>query len=328
MRRREFITIVGAAAVFWPLAGRAQQAGKTYRLAELTSGTAASRVQFLAAFMRSMRDLGYIEGKNLDIEQRSAEGKFERLPALARELIAWNPDVLFVSTTPAALAAKAATSTIPIVFVSVADPLGVGLVASLSRPGRNITGITNIAAELAGKRLEILKEIVPAATKIAVLINPNDQNASLQMKSASSVIKRLNVRLEPILHIRGRDDLKVVFEAAVRAGAAAALRMVDPLSTALREPTVRFAAEYRLPVIYAFREDVVAGGLVSYGTSLPDQYRQTATFVHKIFNGAKPADIPVEQPTKFELAINLKTAKTLGLTVPPNLLTSADEVIE
>jgi ABC-type uncharacterized transport system substrate-binding protein len=328
VRRRDFITLLGGGAA-WPLAARAQgEPGKVYRLGQLSGGTAASRVPLLAAFVRGMRDLGYVEGQNLVVEHRYAEGRFEVLPALARELLAWNPDVLFVSTTPASLAAKAATSTVPIVMVSVADPLGVGLIASLSRPGGNVTGVTNIGAELAGKRVEILKEIVPAASRIAVLINPDDQNALLQMQDARLAADKLGVRLEPVLHARMSDDLKDAFEAATRAGAGAALRMIDPLAAALREQTVALAVEYRLPVIYAFREDVVAGGLVSYGTSLPDQYRQAATFVHKIFTGAKPADLPVEQPTKFELVINLKTAKALGLTVPDNLLARADEVIE
>jgi putative ABC transport system substrate-binding protein len=328
VKRREFITLMGGAAA-WPRAARAQgEPGKVYRLGQLSGGTAASRVPLLAAFVRGMRDLGYVEGQNLVVEHRYAEGRFEVLPALARELLAWNPDVLFVSTTPASLAAKAATSTVPIVMVSVADPLGVGLIASLSRPGGNVTGVTNIGAELAGKRVEILKEIVPAASRIAVLINPDDQNALLQMQDARLAADKLGVRLEPVLHARTSADLKDAFEAATRAGAGAALRMIDPLAAALREQTVALAVEYRLPVIYAFREDVVAGGLVSYGTSLPDQYRQAATFVHKIFTGAKPADLPVEQPTKFELVINLKTAKALGLEIPPTLLARADEVIE
>jgi putative ABC transport system substrate-binding protein len=327
MRRREFIAALGG-AVAWPIAGRAQQPGKVYRLGQLSGGTKASRVALLSAFMGGLHDLGYVEGQNLVIEHRYAEGRFEVLPVLARELLAWNPDVLFVSTTPASLAAKAATSTVPIVMVSVADPLGVGLVPSLSRPGGNVTGVTNIGADLAGKRVEILKEIVPAVSRVAVLINPDDQNAMLQMQNARLAADKLGVRLEPVLHTRVDADLKDAFEAATRARAGAALRMVDPLATALREQTVALAAEYRLPVIYAFREDVVSGGLVSYGPSLPGQYRQAAMFVHKIFTGAKPADLPVEQPTKIELLINLKTAKALGLEIPPQLLARADEVIE
>ena len=326
MKRREFIALLGAAAAF-PLLARAQPA-KVYRIAGLSGGTAASRAPLLAAFMRGMRDLGYVEGGNLIVEHRYAEGSFERLPSLVSELLAWKPDLLFVSTTPGGLAAKAATSTVPIVMVSVADPVGVGLVASLVRPGGNITGVTNIAAELAGKRVQILTEIVPAAAKVAVLINPDDPIAPLQMDSAKSAAGTLGIQLDPVLHIRGGADLEDAFAAAVRAGAAGALRMIDPTVTELRKPTAELAAKYKLPVIYPFREDVVAGGLMSYGTSLPDQYRQAAGLVHKILNGAKPADLPVEQPTKFEFAINLKTAKALGIVFPQSLLTLADEVIE
>jgi putative ABC transport system substrate-binding protein len=278
--------------------------------------------------MRGMRDFGYVEGQNLVIETRYAEGRFERLPALARELLAWNPDVLFVSTTPANLAAKAATSTVPIVMVSVADPLGVGLIDNLSRPGGNITGVTNIGADLAGKRVEIIKELVPSARKIAVFINPSDENAALQMKSAELAAGKLGVELQPVLPIRSAADLRGAFEAAARSGAGAAVRMIDPLVTALQKQTATLANEFRLPMIHPFRENVQAGGLISYGTSLLGQYRQAAPFVHKIFSGTKPADLPVEQPTTFELAINSVAAKAIGLTVPPTLIARADEVIE
>jgi putative ABC transport system substrate-binding protein len=327
MKRRKFIALLGTAAAL-PFSARAQQPGKVYRVAGLSGGTAASRAPLLAAFMGGMRDLGYVEGSNLVVEHRYAEGNFERLPVLVSELLAWKPDLLFVSTTPGALAAKAATSTVPIVMVSVADPVGVGLVASLVRPGGNITGVTNIAAELAGKRVQFLKEIVPAASKVAILINPDDPIAPLQMDSAKSAAGTLGIWLDPVLHIRGGNDLEGAFEAAVRTGAAAALRMIDPTVTELRKQTVELAAKHRLPVIYPFREDVVAGGLVSYGTSLPDQYQQAAALVHKILNGARPADLPVEQPTKFEFAINLKTAKSLGIVFPPSLLALADEAVE
>ena len=311
-----------------PLVARAQQPDRTYRLGQLHAGTKASRAPLLAAFARGMRELGYVEGRNLVTEYRYADGRFERLPTLARELLSWKPDVLLVSTTPGNLAVKTATATVPIVMVSVADPIGVGLVASLAHPGGNITGVTNIGAELAGKRLEILKEIVPTASKVAVFINPNDQNATLQMNSAKPVAEKLAVHLEPVLQVRRGSDLKGAFEAAVRARAEAGLRMLDPVATDLRHQTVQLAAEYRLPVIYPFLEDAAAGGLASYGSSLPDQYRQAAAFVHKIFNGSKPADLPVEQPIKFDFAINLKAAKALGLIMPPTLLARADEVFE
>jgi putative ABC transport system substrate-binding protein len=328
MDRREFVRLLGGGATGWPLIARSEQTGRVFRVGYLSGGTAASRTPLLAAFEQGMRELGYVLGQNFVIEHRFAEGRFERLSTLARELLARTPDALLVSTTPGNLAAKAATSTVPIVMVGVADPLGVGLVASLSRPGGNITGVTNIAAELAGKRLEILKQIIPTASKVAVLINPNDQNASLQMRSATLAADKLAIRLEPVMHIRSEADIEAAFEGAVRARAAAAVRMIDPLGTGLREQVVSFAAKFRLPTIYGFREDVLAGGLVAYGPSLPDQYRQVATFVHKVLNGARPADLPVEQPTKFELALNLQTAKTLGLTIPPTMVSLADEVIE
>jgi putative tryptophan/tyrosine transport system substrate-binding protein len=327
MKRRQFVTSLGIAMVL-PLPAQAQQSGKVYRVAVLSGGSATSRADLIAAFMARMRDLGYVDGANLLVEHRFANNNFERLPQLMSELLAWGPDVLFVSTTPASLAAKTATSTVPIVMVAVADPVGVGLVASLARPGGNITGITNIAAELAGKRLEILKEIVPAARRVAILINPDDPNAQRQIESAKSAARPLGIELDPVLNIRSRQDLESVFAAAGRSGADAALRMIDPTVSDLRKPTVELAARYKLPVIYAFREDVIAGGLVSYGTSLSDQYRQAATLVDKILGGASPADLPVEQPTKFEFAVNLRTAKALAIVFPPSLLTLADEVIE
>ena len=328
MGRRRFLLQLGAAAtVLWAQGSRAQQT-KKFRIAYLSGGTQASRVPMLAEFRRGLRELGLTEQDDYVFEARFAEGQFARLPGLAKDLLALNPDVILASTTPASLAAKAATSVVPIVFVSVADPLGVGLVPSLARPGGNVTGVTNIGAELAGKRLEILKEIVPDVSRVVVLINPDDPNAPLQMRSAEAAAKNLMIRLGPILPIRSGGDLKGAFEAAVRNRASAALRMIDPLESALRNQTVALAAEHRLPVIYPFREAVRAGGLISYGTSLPDQYRQTAAYVQKILNGTKPADLPVEQPTKFELAVNAVTAKALGLVMPAMLLARADEVVE
>jgi putative tryptophan/tyrosine transport system substrate-binding protein len=213
-------------------------------------------------------------------------------------------------------------------MVLVADPVGVGIVQSLARPGGNITGVTNIVAELAGKRLELLKEIVPTASRIAVLVNPDNPNAAPQMRSAEEGARSLRVELGPVLAVRNAGDLEGAFEAAVRARAAGALRMIDAFAFILRKETATLAAKYRLPVIYPSREDVEAGGLMAYGTNIPEQYRQAATFVHKILRGAKPADLPVEQPTKFEFIINLKAAKQIGLTIPPNVLARADRVIK
>jgi putative ABC transport system substrate-binding protein len=327
MRRRAFIAGVGTIAL-WPFAVRGQQPVGMRRVGYLSGGGEVAQQPLLAAFRRGMQTLGYAEGPSYSFEARYAEGRFERLAALAEDLLGRNPDVLLVQSTPANLAAKAATPRVPIVMVGVADPVGVGLVPNLARPGGNITGITNIGAELAGKRLEILKELIPSLSKAAVMINPGDANAHLQMASAEAAARNLSVRLDPVLEIRSANDLQGAFAAAVSAGAGAALRMIDPLESALRRTTAALAVEHRLPVMFPFREAVEFGGLVSYGANLPDQFRQAATLVHKIFNGAKPADLPVEQPTKFELVINLRTAKALGLTIPPSVLARADEIIQ
>jgi putative ABC transport system substrate-binding protein len=309
-----------------PLAAQAQQAGKVYRVGHLSGGSEAKL--YLDAFREGMRALGYVEGQHWVLDARYAEGKVERLASLAQELIYRKPDVLLVSTTPGIVTAKAATSTIPIVMVLVADPVGTGIVPSLARPGGNITGMTTIVAELWGKRLEILKEIVPTASRIAVLVNPDNPAALPQMRSAEATAHRLGVELRPVLEVRSPGDLERAFGAAARARAHGALRMIDPLISILRKETASLAAKHRLPVIYPTRQDVEAGGLVAYGTNFPEQYRQAATFVDKLLRGAKPADLPVEQPTKFELVINVKTAKALGLTIPPSVLVRADQVIE
>lgn len=309
-----------------PSSALAQQAGKVYRIAYLTGSSEAARSAFLGEFKQGMRERGYVEGRSFVFEARYADGKFEKLPELAAELIRRRPDVLFVSTTPASLAAKRATATVPIVFVAVADPLGVGLIPNLARPGGNITGITNIVAELTGKRLALLKQIVPEASRIAILVNPDDPNASIQLGNAREAARALGVELHPIIHVRGAADLQPAFDAAARAGARAALRLVDPTSTMLRAQTVALASTQRLPVMYPFREDVEAGGLASYGTSLPGQYRQAAAFVDRILRGANPGDLPVEQPTKFDFALNMQTAATLGIAVPPALLLQAEQI--
>ena len=325
--RRQFLIATGALLAA-PLTAEAQRTGKVYSVGHLSgSGEVASK-PFVNAFREGMRARGYVEAQNLVLDERYAGGKVEHLPSLAQELIHGNPDALLVSTTPGSLAAKATTLTIPIVMVLVADPVGAGIVPSLARPGGNITGITNIVAELAGKRLELLKEIVPTASRIAVLVNPNSQNAPLQLQNAGAAARRLGIELRPVLEVRSAGDLEKAFEAAVRARADAAIRMIDPLVFILRKETAALAIKHRLPVIYPTREDVEAGGLVAYGTNIPEQYRQAATFVDKILRGAKPADLPVEQPTKFDLVINLKTAKALGLTIPQSLLFRATEVIE
>ena len=311
-----------------PLVAEAQRAEKVYRVGYLGGSSGSVVAPFLAAFRQGMHELGYVEGRNLMLEARFAEGKVDRFPSLAQELVRLNPDVLFVASSAGTLAAKAVTATIPIVFVGVGDPIGVGLVPNLARPRGNITGITNMTVELTGKRLELLKEMVPTASRIAVLVNPDAPIAAMQIRNAEAAARTLGVQLQPVLTVRDVGTLEAAFEAAVRSGASAALRMVDFTANTLRVETAKLAVKHRLPVMYPSREDVDVGGLVAYGTSWPGQYRQAATFVHKILRGAKPSDLPVEQPTKFELVINAKTAKALGLTIPPGVLLRVDHVIE
>jgi putative ABC transport system substrate-binding protein len=305
----------------------AQQSGQKFCVGYLSAGVAVARKPYLDGFRLGMRDFGFVEGQNLILETRFAEGKFDRLPNLAQELAQLKPDVILASTSQAVLAAKVMPS-IPIVMVAVADPVGIGIVASLARPGGNITGITNMNADLAGKRLELLKEILPNLSRVGVLINPDIGAASSQMRNAEEAARALKLTLEPVAAIRSGDDLPGAFAAVVNSRAKAAIRMVDPLISALRKETAELAVKHRLPIVFPFREDVEAGGLVSYGTDLATQYRQAARLVNKIIKGAKPGDLPVEQPKKFELVINLKTAKQIGLTIPPNVLARADKVIK
>jgi putative ABC transport system substrate-binding protein len=309
-----------------PIATDAQHPGKEFRVGHLSGGGKTANKFLVDAFRNELRARGYVEGQNLVLEEQYADGKFERLPFLAQELIQRNPDALLVATTPGNLAAKAATATIPIVFVGVADPVGAGIVPSLARQGGNITGITNIVAELAGKRLEILKEIVPKATRIGIIVNPNDQNMPLQMRYAMEGARRLGIKLDPILEVRTAGDLEKAFEAAAKARVPAMLRLVDPLASMLRKQTAALSLRYQLPVMYAFREDVAEGGLVAYGANASEQYRQAATLVDKILRGAKPGDLPVEQPTKFDLVINARTAKELKLTIPASLSFRAEVI--
>ena len=324
MRRRAMMALLAAGAAGWPL-GVAAQAREPYRVGYLTAGSGSTSRYFLEAFRDGMRELGYVD---FELVERFADGAFDRLPALAQELVALAPDVLLVATTPANLAAKAATTRVPIVMVAVADPVGVGLVSSLSEPGGNLTGVTNIAAELGGKRLELLREMTSGLRQVAILFNPSDANAGVQMRNAEEAARLLSLRLHPRLEIRGIEDLRPAFAAALAAGAQAALRFVDPAYLALRADTIALAAEHRMPVIYAFREDAEAGGLAAYGPNQLAGYRQAAGFVHKILQGAKPGDLPIEQPTKLELLINLRTARMLGLDLPASLIARADEVIE
>jgi putative tryptophan/tyrosine transport system substrate-binding protein len=312
-----------------PLAAEAQQATKVARIGYLLSNPAANP-HLHEAFRQGLRDLGYVEGRNLVIEYRSAEGKLERLPALAAELVALKVDVIVAGGTPAALATKQATKTLPIVFTAVADPVTSGLVTSLARPGGNVTGLSVLLPELVGKCLERLKQAVPEVSRVAVLWQPGglgERTEKDMLKRAEVAARALGVRLQ-FLEARGPADFDRAFSDMTRARAGALTVLASNMLLGERRRLVDLAAENRLPAVYTWRDFVDAGGLMAYGPDLADSFRRAATYVDKILKGAKPGDLPVEQPTKFELVINLKTAKALGLTIPPSLLGQADQVIQ
>jgi putative ABC transport system substrate-binding protein len=328
VKRREFITLLGGAAAAWPLRAGAQQAGKVYRIGVLEMTSATLNVANVYALRAGLRQLGYFEGQNLVIEYRSADGRDDRFPGLARELLALKVDVIVTRGTPAAKAAKNATSTVPVVMAASGDPLGTGLVTSLSRPGGNITGLSAIVGELAPKRLELIREIVPGLARIAVLANTSNDAVRRDWAGIETAARSLGVQAQ-LLDLRNSDALGPTFDAAGAARRAGALVVViDAITLANRQRIVDLAMKYRLPAIYSSREFVDIGGLISYGVSYPDLYRRAATYVDKILKGAKPADLPVEQPTKFEMVINLKTANAISLDIAPTMLTRADEVIE
>jgi len=329
--RREFIGTLAGGIVVSPLAAEAQQAAKVARIGYLTITdlTAATR-HLHEAFRQGLRDLGYVEGRNVVIEYRFAEGKRERLPALAAELVALKVDVIVAPSTPAALAAKQATKTIPIVFAGVPDPVTSGLVTSLARPGGNVTGLSFLAPELVGKRLELLALAVPGVTRVAFLWQPGavgERTEKDMLKGAEVAARALGVRLQ-FLEARGPEDFDRAFSDMTRARAGALTVWTTAMLVNERRRLVDLAAKNRLPALYTWREFVDAGGLMSYGANVADSFRRVATYVDKILKGAKPSDLPVEQPTKFELIINLKTAKALGLTIPQSVLGRADEVIQ
>ena len=329
MKRRVMGTItvllIGILAV--PLAAEAQQPAKVPRIGVLQTGSASVNRHFVDALRQGLREFGYVQGQNIVIEERWAEGRFDRLPALAGELVLLRVDLIVTAGTPAARAAKEATRTIPIVAVAVGDPVGTGLVASLARPGANLTGFADISVDLSAKRLEFLKNVVPTASRIAVLWNPAHPTNPLQLRETELAAQTLGLTLQP-LEVRGADDFEHAFAAMVKGRAAALVVLADPITILHRGRLADLAAKNRLPAIYAFRELAEAGGLMAYGTNLPDLFRRAATYVDKILKGAKPADLPIEQPTKFELVINMKTAKALGLKIPQSVLIRADEVIQ
>ena len=327
MKRRKFITLLGAATA-WPLAARAQQTGKMSRIGYLGSSSPSLEPHYVEAFRQKLRDLGYVEGENIAIEYRWAEGQDDRLPNLATELVRLKPDIIVTTGTPGALAAMQATKTIPIVMASSGDPVGVGLVASLVRPGGNVTGFTILGPELEGKRLEFLKQAVPDLSRIAVLWNPSNPAIVLFFATMENAGRALRISLDPVVEVRRADELDNAFFAIAGARPHALVVLADRFLLAHRKRIVEFAAANRLPGMYPFREYVDAGGLMSYAPSNIELFRGAATYVDKILKGAKPGDLPVQQPTKFELIVNLKSAKAIGIDVPTSLLLRADELIE
>src|SRR6266849_4281332 len=328
MQRREFITLVGGAAASLPLAARAQQAGKVYRIGFLSYRGCGASLDPNGAFRRGLREVGYIEGRNLVLECRDAPGQVERFPDLALQLIRLKIDVLVAEGTPASLAAKQATTTIQIVMVGVADPVRSGLIASLARPGGNVTGPSLYPTlEVAAKVLERLKEIVPRVSRIAILRDPTNPSHILIDDEVVGAGRRLGMTPQRI-GVRGPADFQDAFAAILDQRAQALLVYALPISPADGRRIAEFAQKHRLPAVTFWEGFAEQGMLMFYGTRLTDQYRRAGVYVDKILKGARPADLPVEQPTKFEFVINLKTAKALGLTIPPSLLLRADEVIQ
>jgi putative ABC transport system substrate-binding protein len=328
MNRRETIIALAALGAV-PRAAGAQQAAKVHRIG-LLAGTLAVGARTVEAFRQGLRDLGYVEGRNLVIEYRDAEGKIERLPALAAELVALKVDVIVAPSTPAVLAARQATGTVPIVFIGAADAVTSKLVTSLARPGGNVTGLSNVASELVGKRLEQLKQTVPGVSRVAVLWQPRELDERAEkdyLKAAEVAARTLGVRLQ-FVAARGPEDFDRAFSEMTTARAGALTVLPFSMFRNERRRLLDLAAKNRLPAMYPEREYVDAGGLMAYGANLADLFRRAATYVDKILKGAKPGDLPVEQPTKFELVINLKTANALGITIPQSVLLRADRVIE
>jgi putative ABC transport system substrate-binding protein len=323
--RREFITLLGGATV-WPLAARAQQPAKLPTIGFLGANTPSVQGRWIAAFVQRLRELGWVEGRNVAIEYRWAETRFERSPEIIAEFVRLKVDVIVTHATANILAAKQGTSVIPIVFAAVGDPVGIGVVDSLARPGGNITGLSNQFTDAAGKRVELLREVVPGLRRLAILANVGIANAALEIGEVEAAARTIGLEVATS-EIRKAEDIAPAF-VALKGRAEALYVFGEPLANTNRARISALALDARLPTMAGFREIVDAGGLISYGANLTDQFRRAADFVDKILRGTKPGDMPVVQPTKFELVINLNTAKALGLEVPPTLLARADEVVE
>jgi putative ABC transport system substrate-binding protein len=315
---------MAGATAGWLPAASAQQAGKVFKVGFLTAGAPIAEITALGD---ALRELGWIEGKNIVWERRYADNRLDRLPELAAELVRLKVDVIMAAGTIAPLAAKRATATIPIVMTAAGDPIGSGLISSLARPGGNVTGISMMVPELGGKRLELLKDLLPRMSRVAVLWDAANPYPLAVFKETERAAQTLGIEVQS-LEVRGPDDFGGAFEAAKRQPPDALIVVEDPLTMDFRKQVIDFAATCRLPAIYGLRFFVDAGGLMAYGASLSDLQRRAAAYVDKILRGAQPGDLPVEQPTKFELLINLKTANALGLAIPPVILARADEVIE
>ncbi len=329
MERRTFIVVIAGGLLAAPLAAEGQQSGKVFRIGILGNVplTDPEGARVWGAFIEGLRELGYVEGKNITIEHRSTEGHYERLPELAAELVRLKVDVIITPGTQNVLAAEQATRTIPIVMAFIGDPVGSGVVASIGRPGGNVTGLSAVGPEIVGKQLELLKEIAPKVSRVAILWNPANQGHALLLKEAEAVARPLKIQVQA-LEVRGSDGFTAAFGTVTRERIGAILVPADGMFILNRARIADLAARARLPAMYGLREYVEAGGLVVYGPSMRESFRHAATYVGKILKGAKPGDLPVEQPTKFELVINMKTAKVLGLTIPQSLLLRADQVIE
>jgi putative ABC transport system substrate-binding protein len=323
--RRGFIRTVAGGLLTTPLAAEAQQLGKPYRIGVLERTSTAVNAANVNAFRQGLRERGYVEGERFVIEYRSADGRDAQFPVLAAELVQLKVDLILTRGTPAALAARNATATIPVVFTGVGDPVGQGIVASLDHPGRNITGLSAAVTEIFPKRVQLIRELVPKAARIAALFNMSNPALPSQWREVERAARSLGVEAN-LLDVRKAEDLVPAFDAATRQRADALVVGLDTLTQANQQLIVDLAAKRRLPAIYASME--FAGGLAVYGVNYPEMYRQAASFADKIFKGAKPADLPVEEPTKVELVINLKTANALGLTIPQSVLFRADHVIE